>query len=127
MSNPNHAPAGGPTGGQFTSGESGEGASRQTMTQAHVFATRGNIRVKPPIHKALQSGNGGGGGGGGMGGGAIQQRGLTRRKLTGAARERVALNQDLDRRGSSGGGGQAMSEAGGESRRALSLATKRRR
>ena len=124
MGNPNHDEHT----GQFTRGESGEGASRQqTMTQAHVFATRGNIRVKPPIHAALQSGNGGGGGGGGgggMGGGAIQQR---PRKLTSAARERVALNQDLDRRGSSGGGGQAMSEAGGESRRALSLATKRRR
>jgi hypothetical protein len=127
MSNPNHEPAGSATGGQFASAP-GEGGNRQTMTQAHVFATRGNVRVKPAIHKALKSANGGGGGGGGgQGGGAIQQRGLTRRKLTGAARERVALNQDLDRRGSSGGGGQAMSEAGGESRRALSLATKRRR
>jgi hypothetical protein len=99
MPNPNHDQQ-----GKFSSGP-GEGANRMTMTQAHAFRVRGNLRVKP---------------------GAVPPE-SPRRTFTSAARERAALNQDLDRRGSSGGGGQAAAEAGGDTRRALSLATKRRR
>jgi hypothetical protein len=92
-----------------------------TLTQAHQFRTRGFIHLKrrPADYPGSVP----------QGGGAIQQRGVKGqgRKLSSAARERAALNQDLDRRGSSGGGGQAMSEAGSDTRRALSLATKRRR
>lgn len=97
MGNPNHAPAGGPGGGQFTSGPgAGEGANRMTMTQPHQFRVRGNIRVKPAVKAALGSS---GDGGGYSGGGGSRAR-----------RERVALNRNLDQRGWPGG--QAAGEAG---------------
>ena len=102
MSNPNHDDK-----GLFSSGPgAGEGPNRQTMTQAHTFRTRGNIRVKPSVHAGL-SGRGGGGGGGGSGG-------RMGHKLRKAAKEIAQLHQDLDRSGRSGGGGQAMGEAGSD-------------
>jgi hypothetical protein len=110
MSNPNHDEQ-----GKFSSGP-GAGADRATMTQVHQFRTRGNVRLKPAAKRALASG---GGSSGGQGGGAIQQVGHKPRRLTSAAQERRQLNQDLDRRGNSGGGGRAMAEAGSEIRRAL--------
>jgi hypothetical protein len=78
------------------------------MTQAHQFRTRGNIRLKPAVKRALGSS-----GGGGQGGGAIQQPG----RLGHAARERKQLNRDLDRRGYAGG--QAAGEAGSDTSRAF--------
>ncbi len=116
MPNPNHDAQ-----GKFASGP-GEGASRTTMTQAHAFRTRGNIRVKSGFKSAFAKSSGGGGSGGGGGGG--DGGGV---RLTRAARERKQLNRDLDRRGQSGGGAQAQAQAGNDIQRAFKLTLKLRR
>jgi hypothetical protein len=67
MGNPHHDER-----GRFSSGD------QLTMTQAHQFATRGNIRVKP---------------------GAVP----VKRTFTTAAKERAAMNEATDRRGWPGG------------------------